>query len=72
MIGDTLSPCSYCALLHHGECPRVSAREHFPDGTLRRVEFHSERDRYVPLGTTRVMTETGWVGLAEYLATLWR
>lgn len=57
-----MTPCCYCGshILHTGECPRVSAREYFPNGTLRRVEFHAESDRYVPIGTTRVMTETGW------------
>jgi hypothetical protein len=59
-----MRPCEYCGdMLHNGECPRVSAREYFPDGSTRRVEFHDEKERHVPLGTQWIMTEGGWRSL---------
>lgn len=33
--------CEYCGnAFHHGICPKVKAMEYFPDGTVKRVEFH--------------------------------
>jgi hypothetical protein len=32
-------PCPICNIVHAGQCPRVKAKEYFPDGTLKRIEF---------------------------------
>lgn len=33
--------CGYCGCYHTGICSLVKALEYHPDGTLKRVEFHS-------------------------------
>jgi len=43
---DRIGYCPYCSnppwsyISHCGKCPRVKAEEYYPDGTLRRIEFH--------------------------------
>ena len=34
-------PCRWCGnVMHMGECPRVKVIEYYPNGTIKRVEFH--------------------------------
>ena len=34
--------CRYCGAIHGGvQCSRISAIEYFPDGTVKRIEFHN-------------------------------
>lgn len=33
-------PCHYCGKIHATVCLLVKAFEYYPDGTLKRVEFH--------------------------------
>lgn len=32
--------CGWCGAHHTGSCPRVKSLEFYPDGSVRRVEFH--------------------------------
>lgn len=34
--------CQHCGanVIHSGACPRIKAIEYFPDGTMKRVEYH--------------------------------
>lgn len=34
--------CKHCGLIHAygGVCPRIKAIEYYPDGTIKRVEYH--------------------------------
>ena len=46
MIPEELSgpkKCSHCEQYHQGVCPRVKSIEYFPDGAVKRVEYHDER-----------------------------
>ena len=48
------TPCRWCGVIHGIHCPLVKAYEYFPDGTLKRVEFHAPQpvesgDALVPL-----------------------
>lgn len=46
----TTTPCPYCGISGHtGRCPEVKSMEYHPDGTVKRVEFFSPTDKYVPL-----------------------
>jgi hypothetical protein len=42
--------CQYCGMIHvsGGICPMVKAFEYYPDGTLKRVEFKSPDQQWVP------------------------
>jgi hypothetical protein len=42
-----IEACQHCSspgnpVFHPGHCPRVKAVEYYPDGRVRRVEFHPE------------------------------
>lgn len=44
--------CPYCSgggvqTIHHGQCPKVKAFEYFPDGSVKRVEFHGEPEQWI-------------------------
>ena len=34
------SYCRHCGLWHAGACRRIRSIEYWPDGTVRRVEYH--------------------------------
>jgi hypothetical protein len=36
-----MSSCPYCGLIHNTTCPKIKAIEYYPDGSTKRVEFHS-------------------------------
>jgi hypothetical protein len=36
-----MSNCPHCGMIHQTTCPRVKAIEYNPDGTVRRIEFHT-------------------------------
>lgn len=36
-------PCGHCGGWHQGTCPRINALEYFPNGTLKRVEYHGDQ-----------------------------
>ncbi len=41
--------CPYCSspgqwTIHPGVCPKIRAKEYYPNGTLKRVEFHGEAE----------------------------
>ncbi len=38
-----LRPCQWCGSWHSGKCPLVKAIDYYPDGTVKRVEFHDTR-----------------------------
>jgi len=40
--------CAYCGMTHVGTCPRVKSMEYFPDGRVKRVEFHELRPHAGP------------------------
>lgn len=33
--------CGHCGVYHSGPCPRVKAIEYYPNGTIKRVEYHA-------------------------------
>lgn len=33
--------CQYCGMTHTATCPKIRAIEYYPDGTIKRVEFHN-------------------------------
>lgn len=45
--GPTSPACPYCSGWHSGECHRVKAKEYYPDGSIKRIEFH-ERELQAP------------------------
>jgi hypothetical protein len=32
--------CPHCGMIHQTTCPRIKALDYYPDGTVKRVEFH--------------------------------
>jgi hypothetical protein len=32
--------CGHCGSHHSVQCPRIKAIEYYPDGTVKRVEYH--------------------------------
>ena len=37
----SLTPyCGHCGGIHQGPCPRIKAVEYYPNGTMKRVEYH--------------------------------
>jgi len=42
--------CPWCGLWHigGGTCPRVKSLEYWPNGTIKRVEFHDEAPKIEP------------------------
>lgn len=47
--GNIVSPCPHCGMVGHvGKCPLVSAIEYFPDGRVKRVEYHGPAPVYAP------------------------
>lgn len=43
------TPCGHCGAFHAGPCPRVKAVEYYPDGTVKRVEYHAPSPIHVDL-----------------------
>lgn len=37
--------CGHCGISHQGQCPRIKSIEYWPDGTVKRVEYHDSQDR---------------------------
>lgn len=48
--------CGWCGIIHGPMCPRVKAIECYPDGTVKRVEFHENMPR-LQRGPCREPTE---------------
>jgi hypothetical protein len=44
-----MAACGFCGQYHIGECPKVKAREYYPNGTLKRIEFHELVPTLFPL-----------------------
>ncbi len=42
--------CPHCGMGHSGTCPRIRAIEYHPNGTVKRIEFHSPQP---PFGQTQ-------------------
>jgi len=45
--GKTFNACKWCGLIHYyseGTCPSIKAIEYYPDGSVKRVEFHAPAD----------------------------
>lgn len=38
-----MEKCKYCGNYHGGHCPLVRAIEYFPNGMVKRVEYHESR-----------------------------
>ena len=34
--------CGHCGCSHNGTCQRIKAMEYYPDGTVKRVEYHDQ------------------------------
>jgi len=34
--------CGHCGAIHGGTCSRIKAIDYYPDGTIKRVEYHAE------------------------------
>jgi hypothetical protein len=39
-LDGTPKPCGHCGMWHAGSCPRIKSIEYYPDGTVRRLEYH--------------------------------
>lgn len=39
----TFVQCGHCGMTHIGPCPRIKAIEYYPNGTMKRVEYHELR-----------------------------
>ncbi len=39
-VNTPQGPCGHCGNWHSGPCPRVKAIEYFPNGLVKRVEYH--------------------------------
>lgn len=39
-ISYWITNCRWCGFMHTGQCPCVKAIEYYPDGVVKRVEFH--------------------------------
>ena len=49
---NTTPTCLHCGMWHTGPCPRIKSIEYFPNGTVKRVEYHdfaSSSDAKLPL-----------------------
>ena len=34
--------CGHCGCYHQGICSRIKSIEYYPDGTLKKIEYHGE------------------------------
>jgi hypothetical protein len=41
--GAYAGQCGHCGMIHGGPCPRIKAIEYYPDGTVKRIEYHGEQ-----------------------------
>ncbi len=40
--GNMMNTCAHCGMYHpNGVCPRIKAIEYWPNGTMKRVEYHA-------------------------------
>lgn len=39
-IPGQLDYCGHCGAWHQGQCPRIKSIEYWPDGTIKKVEYH--------------------------------
>ena len=37
------TPCSHCGYFHMGPCPRIKSIEYFPNGTIKRIDYHESK-----------------------------
>jgi hypothetical protein len=54
--------CPYCStpwtfVYHEGLCPKIKAKEFYPDGSLKRVEFHDGRMAGLHLGDAEMTVD---------------
>lgn len=35
-----MTSCEHCGGWHSGQCPRVKAVEYWPNGTVKKIEYH--------------------------------
>jgi hypothetical protein len=47
-MDQTMSKCEHCGMWHSGVCPRIKAIEYHPNGTVKRVGYHSEAGKAHP------------------------
>jgi hypothetical protein len=40
--------CEWCKVIHLAKCPQVKAYEYWPDGKLKRIEFHENKPAVGP------------------------
>lgn len=52
--------CRYCGGFHMAKCPLVRAIEYFPDGTVKKVEFHAPEPIPIETSVTPGKYETTW------------
>jgi len=34
--------CGHCGMYHGSVCPRIKAIEYYPNGTIKRIEYHGQ------------------------------
>lgn len=56
--------CQWCGSDHMGQCPKVSAVEYFPNGTIKRVEFHHGAQRAFG-DFTQPTSNQGWGSISS-------
>jgi len=56
MVNDMTYQCPHCGMFHSGVCPKIKSIEYFPNGSVKKVEYHKfsycspekEEDDYFP------------------------
>ena len=53
--------CPHCGKYHQDACPRVKSVEYYPDGSIKRVQYHSMVATDWPLVETDMGDWEAWV-----------
>jgi hypothetical protein len=38
-----MTECKHCGMLHQGTCPRISAIDYYPNGSIKRIEYFENK-----------------------------
>lgn len=41
---DRIITCGHCGMIHSAICPRIKSIEYYPNGTIKKVEYHSKEE----------------------------
>lgn len=40
-FANSFQYCGHCGCWHQGACPRIKTIEYYPNGTIKKIEYHS-------------------------------